>query len=389
LSAGLFYVWLIIISFGLISCGEQQREIDESLEQPSLEVIGIDQSSLQNKPERPEVHLLISETLRCEVKTLKQCAEWHKLFQQYASDLRQVVIDGPQTLDRPRSWLDQGAQLLTSTHINAQIIGVELLLIGARRLKYRIIPQRLQLSTQVQKLIASERDSLHQTRLLTLLHELTPLESGNLFRAFTDKDFSEEVQERAWQILALRHSPKEPVSLSHVKRAMRYTQSLVVKASIIRAASLLKTPLIVRWCGRKWWQTKLYQDCRDGLTLLGTKSATRLLWMWVDALFEETDQALNSDQMLASALSHLSYGTFTPRLKRRYIKLLDRFFSRRRTEESALLVAQSWLHLTPRRFAREVYLRYLKSKKANVASQSHLFKRQLRQFIHILDASKL
>ena len=92
--------------------------------------------------------------------------------------------------------------------------------------------------------------------------------------------------------------------------------------------------------------------------------------------------------MLASALSHLSYGTFTPRLKRNYIKLLDRFFSRRRTEEAALLVAQSWLRLTPRRFAREIYLRYLKAKNSNVASQSHLFKRQLRHFIHVLDSSQ-
>lgn len=383
----MFYFWLVVTLCSALSCNEPRVDI-QNLDHQSPPNPSSETPAERILPTQPQVNVLISRVLKCEVKTLKQCASWDTLLRQYAFDLRQVVIDGPQTLERAHQWFNQGAQLLTSTHINAQIVGVEILLVGARRLKYRIIPQRERLSEQVQRLITNEQDSLHQTRLLTLLHELTPTQSSALLRSFTDQRFPEEVQERAWQLLALRHSPTERVSLAHVKRAMKSTQSIVVKASIIRAASTLKTPLIVRWCGRKWWQTKLYQDCRDALTLLGTKSATLSLWMWVDALFEETDQALNSDQVLAAALTHLSYGTFTRRLKRRYIKVLDRFFSRRRTEEAALSVARSWLRLTPRRFAREIYLRYLKAKKSNVASQSHLFKRQLRHFIHVLDSSQ-
>jgi len=385
----MFIMYLIIISSGIVACGDPEDETHQYQADAQLNSIPTKQTVVQVLPELADIEKLVLAALRCEVKNLQQCKAWETLSQHYALDLRQVVIDGPKTLDRTQLWLNHGVQLLNSSHVNEQIVGVELLLAGVRRLKYRMIPGRSKLSQQVIDLIAREQDPLHKTRLLTLLHELTPLQSNTFFRSFTRPNLPAEVQERAWQILALRHSPTERVSLTQVKRAMRNTQSLVVKASIIRAASLLKTPLIVRWCGRKWWQTKLYQDCRDALTLLGTKSATKSLWMWVDAIFEEADQALNSDQMLAKALTHLSYGKFTRRLKRRYLKLLDRFFSRRRTEKAALLVAQSWLRLTPRKFAREVLLRYLKSKQTNVASQSHLFKRQLRHFIHILDDSQL
>ena len=85
--------------------------------------------------------------------------------------------------------------------------------------------------------------------------------------------------------------------------------------------------------------------------------------------------------MVAEGLSRLSYGTFTPRLKRRYIEMLDRFFSRRRAERASLLIARSWVNLTPKRFAMEICLRYLKPRKTHIVSQTQTFQELLRRLI--------
>ena len=332
-----------------------------------------------------EIKSLINAALSCDVTSLSRCGAWVQLISRYAYHLRRVVIHAPATYVEAEIWLKQGMILAKSTKVDTQILGIQILLIGARRLKYRLIPSNESLVQQTHEMIKREVDPLHQARLLSLLHELTPHpQMPSLFTPFISVDQPEEVQEQAWRIMIKRHALGEPISLKAIKRTMQSSPSTSVKASLISAASHIKSPLVVRWCHGQWWQTKLYEDCRDGLTALRTKSATQALWKWVDALFDEVDQALNSDRVLAEALTHLSLGNFTPRLKRRYLKLLDRFFSRRRSEEAVLLVAHSWLELRPKRFAHEVLLRYLKPNQTSIASQSYIFKQQLRNLVHLL-----
>ena len=332
---------------------------------------------------------LLRPALRCDVKDLNRCAKWRELVSHYAYDLRQVTLHAPQTYLRAQAWLKRGVTLLRDASIQHQILGVHILYIGVSRLKLRSLPQRAELSREVLNLLESERDPLHKTRLLSLLHELTPRGEGSVFKRFTEPTVAAEVQESVWKILIQRHSIAEPLSIRQIKRSMNHIVSPRMHARLIQAAGLIKSPLVVRWCGKRWWETPLFTECRDALTHLHSKSATRALWRWSSALLKEADQTLNGDLELAESLSRLSYGVFGPRLKRRYLDLLDRFFSRRRAERAALHLAQSWLNLTPKRFATEICLRYLKPRKTHIVSQTQTFKTLLRTMIHQIDQRPL
>ena len=101
------------------------------------------------------------------------------------------------------------------------------------------------------------------------------------------------------------------------------------------------------------------------------------------------DQALNADQKIAEGLIYLSKSTRTSHAEKRYQKLLDRFFSRRRAELATIAIANSWLALPSKRFALELSLRYLRAKPSDIITQSHFFEQHLRKIIYQLSTPTL
>ena len=123
---------------------------------------------------------------------------------------------------------------------------------------------------------------------------------------------------------------------------MKLNPSLSVKASLINAVIPLRNAKVINWCGKEWWRSELYIPCRDAIASLDSERASYELWRWVKSIFEELDQTISADIMIAEALTYLSPNVRSQRSQRRYRKLLDRFFKRRRAEKAAILLAQSW-----------------------------------------------
>ena len=379
-------LWLIVLSVGCSYSEEKPEDQKSTLYQAEGREFVHSKSSDHAPLSDDGVQSYIDTVLKeCESLSLYDCAAWRRLFERYSTDLRQPIIGVTKTLDYVRPWVNKGRQLLVSGETAKLLLGVKLITISVQRLKYRILPEEHELKRELSQLAKEERDPIHQAELISLLHLMTPLGEGKYLQAYISLDLSNVVQERAWRILAQRHSVQEPLQLSLIKKTMRVTSSLSVKASVIFAASQLNHSRIIKWCGREWWQSELFKDCKIALSKLDHHRATRALFNWLTTLFEESEHMLNSDDQLAGALVLLGHKKLNQRARRRYLTLLDRFFFRRRTDQAALKVLNSIRYLSPRRFALEVCLRYFRPKNRKVATQSHLFDRTLRQLIHELN----
>lgn len=326
---------------------------------------------------------------QCQVTTLDQCSEWRALYEQVTADLREVTVNAPQTLLKTQVWLGISETCLRSDLLKMRQLGGELLKIILRRLRDRELPKEAHLRATLEELTFQEKDPLHQTDLLTLLHWLTPLGEGQGLIEYTHKDRPVEVQERAWRLMAERHSEAEPLMLNPLRSSYRSATNLSLKSGMIRAASSINAPIVIRWCGQEWWQTQLFEDCKLALSRQYDERATRSLLKWVDTVYEESEQSLKSDELLADALDHLSRAKLSSRARRRYLNYLDRYFYRRRSEQSSIQVIESWRNLSSPRFALELCLRYYRPKDPKVVAQAHLFERHLKQLIHELSDQAL
>jgi hypothetical protein len=342
-------------------------------------------SSIPSRIESNHKQTLIAQTLRnCESETLWNCQSWYWLYKQLASDLRYVKSNAPSTITETKRWINSALKLIQSTSPLDQTVGSEVISIIVERLKFRSLPNHALITEQLISFSKKSDNPIHIAKLITILNHLIPLGSGQLFYEYTALTLPTEAQVAAWTVIADRHSKREPVSLSKIKKAIRKTSSLSVKASLIKAATPLKSAKVIRWCGKNWWQDELFVPCRDALASLGNERSAYELWKWVKNIFEEVDQAINSDQMIAESLTYLSTCTRSPRSQRRYRKILDQFFSRRRSENAAILVSQSWLKLPSARFALEISLRYFRPKTAKIVTQSHFFEQNLKHIIYQL-----
>ena len=385
MSQRIFEVYILMSSLcGAFYIGCEQIEVESSPRAHSLQDSDNDHKD-QNLDARLSIVRLTKDVLkRCSGESLHRCTAWSTLHMKLTSDLRMIVINAPYTTKIIDHWVDRALELLLVESPTSQALSAELLLVISKRTKFRYLSVRKRIRGALEQRLSDRLDPLFTARLLIIFHELAPLGSGEIFKKFTSVDRPPEVQEVAWRIIAQRHSVQEPVQLSSIKRAMRDHESLMVKASLIRAISVLKNSRVIRWCGHRWWENELYVPCREALTLLGNERASRELWKWVKAMFHDLEQALNADRQLAEALIILSRATHSGRSEKRYKKLLDRFFSRRRSESAAIKVADSWLHLSSKRLALELSLRYLRATTPNIVSQSHFFEEHLRKVVYQL-----
>ena len=341
--------------------------------------------SKQVQSARQEIQMLIiSSAKRCQINELWQCKAWLKSYQDLAYDLRQVKKFATESLKRTQTWIELALPLLDHSNIKMQTIGAELLTIIVERLKFRFIPKLHELKNKINEVISTSDQPLQRSKLIMILNHLLPLGEGEIFYRFTDSREDIEVQMSAWQVLAQRHSQQEPIRFKKVQKAMKLNPSLSVKASLIKAIIPLKISKVIHWCGKEWWRNELYIPCRDAISNLESERASYELWRWIKSIFEEFDQTISADLMIAEALTYLSPNVRSRRSQRRYRKLLDRFFKRRRTEKAAILVAQSWLELPSSRYALETSLRYFRPKLANITAQSYFFEQALKRIIYQL-----
>ena len=338
----------------------------------------------QSFPRSQPSDLMMRAVQRCPREDVTRCQEWFTLVDLLTADLRQLVIGARSTIVRVDQWVEQSLSLLEEESAKGQSLAVEILITLSKRLKFRSFPMKSVLTHRLNIAINQEKDPLISSRLLNVLSELTPLGYGQSFYKYTGEEWSSEVQSAAWRVIASRHSNVEPVKLQRLSQAMVRVKSRGVKSSLILAAVDLKTPRVIRWCGEEWWRTELFESCREALSHLGTERASRSLWKWVKSLFSDMDQALNADQTIAKGLIYLSRATHTSKAEKRYQRLLDRFFARRRAEPAAIAIAESWLELPSKRFALELSLRYLRAKSSKIVTQSHFFEQHLRKIIYQL-----
>ena len=329
-----------------------------------------------------EVNKLISHVLKsCEMASFDQCPAWQNLHQELVKDLRRVFISSLVSILQSKVWIQTSIDLLSHSENRQRNLGANILLIVTKRLKFRHLPLRNELILALNEELDDFQNSPYVTKLIYIFSYILPLGQGDFFYKFTKPHVPPEVQVAVWDVLSQRHSKQEPIKLSQVIRAMKHASAPFLKASLIKAATPLKLPQMIKWCGKEWWQNELFIPCRNALMILGNKRAAIELWKWTKNLFIEVDQALDADRQIAEALTYLSYCTKSKRAEKRYLKLLDRFFSRRRSEQASIEVAQSWLTLPNKRFAMEVSLRYLRPKHAKIETQSHFFEQHLRKVI--------
>ena len=332
-----------------------------------------------------EIQMLIMlSAKRCQINEIWQCQAWLKTYQDLTYDLRQVKKFATNSLNRTQIWIELAVSLLDHDDIKQQSIGAELLTIVVERLKFRFIPKLRKLKDKINEVINTSDQPLQRSKLIMILNHLLPLGDGEVFYRFTDGQEDIEVQMAAWQVLAQRHSQQEAIKFKKVQKAMKLNPSLSVKASLIKAIIPLKSSKVIHWCGKEWWRNELYIPCRDAISNLESERASYELWRWIKSIFEEFDQTISADLMIAEALTYLSPNVRSQRSQRRYRKLLDRFFKRRRMEKASILVAQSWLELPSTHYALETSLRYFRPKLANITAQSYFFEQALKRIIYQL-----
>lgn len=381
------YVGVFIILFcTACSPNEKTAQSQKALINVQTTITSNHSSSLkQSQPALPDIERIINLTAkRCQINELWQCKKWLEAYETLAYDLRQVKNFALHSLRRTETWVSLAIPLLDHEDIQVRTIGAELLTIIAERLKFRFIPKLQDLKDKIHEVINANDQPLQRSKLLMVLNHLLPLGKGADFYRFTNANEDSEVQITAWEILAQRHSKQEPIQFKKVKKAMKVNTSLSVKASLIKAIIPLKSSKVIQWCGKEWWRNQLYIPCRNAIAALGSERASYELWRWIKSIFEEFDQTISADLMIAEALTYLSPNVRSRRSQRRYRKLLDRFFKRRRTEKAAILVAQSWLRLPSSRYALETSLRYFRPKLANITAQSYFFEQALKRIIYQL-----
>ncbi len=384
-------IYIVCLFFVMACSSDQESEVLSS----RAVYHSIDKQKLvsnQSKPhlslehsQKPKVKRLIKEIdRRCELNQLWQCQQWLNAYQNLAYDIRQVKKHAELSMRGIHIWTQEVMSLLQHHEIKQQVIAAELLTIIVERLKFRSIPQLDDLTQQINQVIEQSEQPLQKSKLIIILSHLMPLGTGEVFYRFVDSQESSEVQTTAWDILTERHSKQEPIRFKAIQKAMKRNSSLSVKASLIRAATPLKSSKLIAWCGKEWWRNELYLPCRDAISSLDSERASLELWRWIKSIFEEYDQTISADLLIAEALTYLSPNVRSRRAQRRYRKLLDLFFKRRRAEKAAILVAQSWLKLPSSRYALETSLRYFRPKIANIAVQSHFFEQALKRIIYQL-----
>ena len=380
-----------LIPLFLMCCTTTQGDKNRQ-EQPSVTVNTpastqkkeIDWSS-RREASHKEIERLVKQSIkRCQMNEIWQCKAWLKAYQVMTYDLRLARKYAQSSFTRTQIWIELAMSLLSDQDVKTQTISAELLTIAVERLKFRFIPNLPALKTRVNEVISESDQPLQKSKLIKLLNHLLPLGKGESFYEFTNPQESIEVQITAWNILAQRHSEYEKIKFKKVHKVMKLNPSLSVKASLIKAVIPLRKSKVINWCGKEWWRSELYIPCRDAISSLDSERASYELWRWVKSIFEELDQTIGADIMIAEALTYLSPNVRSQRSQRRYRKLLDRFFKRRRSEKAAILLAQSWLKLPSNRYALETSLRYFRPKLANIAIQSYFFEQALKRIIYQL-----
>ncbi|MAD60503.1 MAG: hypothetical protein CMH49_03175 [Myxococcales bacterium] len=381
------YISLSALIFCIACSSNEETSKDEAVLVDTYSVLARQQADslkqVQSARREIQIQIMLS-AKRCQINELWQCQTWLKTYQDLTYDLRQVKKFAANSLNRTQTWIELAVSLLDHDDIKMQSIGAELLTIVVERLKFRFIPKLSKLKDKINKVINTSDQPLQKSKLIMILNHLLPLGDGEVFYRFTDGQEDIEVQMTAWQVLAQRHSQQESIKFKKVQKAMKLNPSLSVKASLIKAIIPLKSSKVIHWCGKEWWRNELYIPCRDAISTLESERASYELWRWIKSIFEEFDQTISADLMIAEALTYLSPNVRSQRSQRRYRKLLDKFFKRRRTEKAAILVAESWLELPSTRYALEISLRYFRPKIANITAQSHFFEQALKRIIYQL-----
>lgn len=372
------------IALSVLACSEQEIKDDHVNSNTVIQL----KTPKGEQDEKQLQFLMRNARQRCPQEDITRCQEWTILSSQLTADLRGFVVGAVTTTVRIQQWKDEALSFLDEEASQSQSLAVEILLILCKRMKYRYFQERNRMIEHLSRSIDKGRDPLISSRLLVVLNELIPLGDGELFYRYTDPDWPDEVQSAAWRVIASRHSKLEPVQEKTLIQSMMTVKSQTIKSSLIFAAVELRTPKVIRWCGEDWWRTELFESCREALSGLASERASRSLWRWVKSLFDDMDQTLNADQKIAEGLVYLSEATQTAQAEKRYLKLLDRFFERRRAEPAAMAVAESWLKLPSKRYGLELALRYLRAKSSKIVTQSHFFEQHVRKIIYQLSTPK-
>lgn len=342
-------------------------------------------SAYSTAAQRTDHQYLFQQAIRrCQGEPLWSCKSWYLVYAQVTKDLRKVRVNAPLSMTLVGYWIDDSLDMIKRSSPLAQNIGAEVIAIIVERLRFRSLPKRAVLKKELMSLVHISDNPIHTAKLITTLNHLIPMGEGDFFYNFIKQDLPVETQVAAWEVIAKRHSDKEKIKLSQIRKVIKNHPTISVKASLINAVKPFKTSKVIGWCGKEWWHNELFIPCRNALSYLGNERAAYELWKWVKTIFEEVDQAINADQSIAEALTYLSACTRSPRSQRRYKKILDRFFSRRRSETAAILVSQSWLNLPSKRFAMEISLRYFRPKLPKIVAQSHFFEQNLKRIIYQL-----
>jgi hypothetical protein len=300
------------------------------------------------------------------------------------SDQRGFEVGYPQTQARVNVWLTASLNALSQTNRPQRVVGLRVLDILFNRLRYYEIPNEDEVFKRLHTLLTQETDPLWTTRLLSLVGAHLPLGQGQVLRRFTEHSEPLEVRNEAWRVLTRRASPQEPLSKEAILKAMKVETEPLVRGGLILAGATLKIPQTVKWCEGDWWRGEIFAPCKKALTTLGTFSASKKLALWIRALYDEGEQTLNYDLTLAESLTTLIPAMSDRRVQALSQKLLDHFFSKRRTEVANFHLIRALRLAKARSFALKLALRYYTLKSPQLVEQSHLSNQKLRSLIHRL-----
>ena len=313
-----------------------------------------------------------------------KCASWGPFYATMIEDQRSFEVGYPQTQARVKLWLTASLDALSQANRPQRVVGLRVLDILFNRLRYHEIPHEDDVFKRLYALLTQETDPLWTTKLLSLVGAHLPLGQGLVLRRFTEHTEPLEVRNEAWRVLTRRASPEEPLSKEAILKAMKVETEPLVRGGLILAGAVLKIPQTVKWCEGDWWRGEIFAPCKKALTMLATFSASKKLALWIRALYDEGEQTLNYDLTLAQSLATLIPGMSDRRVQSLAQKLLDHFFSKRRTEVANFYLVRALRGAPSRSFALKLALRYYTLKSPELVEQSHLSNQKLRSLIHRL-----
>ena len=312
------------------------------------------------------------------------CPEWRKRFP-HLSQIFTLYSPHFPLLEKPTlHWVEATLDGLKSLQDEYKYASFAVLELALKRLEYQDQNLVKKILEQIQSNLTQEKDPIWSTQLLNLLGRFTPLGQGQWIHRYTDPSFPLEVRSKAWSLMTERHGTDEPLNLKKLKKQFSQEKSLLVRGSLIRAAGRLRYQPLIHWCGRQWWEDELFDSCRWALGQLKTEGAFKALISWIRIRFRENRQTLISDLELAQSLTSLTPLTQLPKMQMQYRSFLDRFFSKKRADPAALVIAQELYKIRPSTYAISLIKRYYKASDKGLELQSHLFNQHLKQFIHQL-----